>query len=63
VELLGGIYRVTKPALAAACRRHLARPNPLADHPTRRYLVALPAEEDEMIAWGEAALRALLPSW
>jgi hypothetical protein len=59
VELLVGLYRVIKPALVTAYRRHLAETNPLADQPTCRQLRLLLAEEGEMIAWGEAALAAL----
>lgn len=59
VELLAGLYQVVKPALVGAYRRHLAETNPLADHPTCRQLRLLLAEEQEMIAWGEAALAAL----
>jgi hypothetical protein len=59
IELLVGLYRVVKPALIDAYRRHLAESNPLADHPTCRHLRLLVVEEQDMIAWGEAALAAL----
>jgi hypothetical protein len=62
VELLAGVYRVARPALAAAYRTHLADTNPLVDHPTRRLLRFALLEEDDAIAWGEAALAALLRS-
>jgi hypothetical protein len=60
VEVLTALYRVVRPALVAAYRRHLAAMNPLADHPTYRRLRAIILEEEEMIAWGEAALGALV---
>ena len=34
--------------------------NPLADQPTRRLLRFILLEEEEQLAWGEAALRSLL---
>jgi hypothetical protein len=60
VELLVGLYRVIRPTLIEAYRRHLAESNPLADHPTRRLLRIAVMEEEEMVEWGEAALAALL---
>ncbi len=59
VELLVGLYKVIKPALVSAYRRHLAETNPLADQPTCRHLRWLLTEEQDMIAWGDAALAAL----
>lgn len=59
LELLVAIYRVVKPALVAAYRDHFERTNPLVDHPTRRILRFILQEEEEMIAWGDAALQAL----
>ncbi len=60
VELLTALYRVVKPALVAAYRRYLAETNPLADHPTCRQVRLIVAEEEDTIAWGEAALVALM---
>jgi hypothetical protein len=60
VELLVAIYRVIKPALLEAYRAHAAQTNALVDHPTRRILRFIIQEEEEMIAWGEAALQALV---
>jgi hypothetical protein len=60
VELLTAIYRVIKPALLDAYRTHLAETHPLVDQPTRRFLRFIVQEEGEMVAWGEAALQALL---
>jgi hypothetical protein len=59
-ELLAGIYRVVKGNLIQAFRSHLARTNPLVDHPTVRILRIILREEEEMEAWGEKALQALL---
>ncbi len=59
VELLAGLYRVTRPALARAYRDHLRSSNPLADQPTHRLLRLLLVEEEDQLAWGRAALEAL----
>jgi hypothetical protein len=58
-ELLTGIYGVVRPALLAAIRAHLAAMNPLFDHPTHRLLRQIEREQEEMIAWGDAARAAL----
>ena len=60
VELLTALYRVIKPALLDAYQAHLDATHPLVDHPTRRFLRFIIQEEQEMIAWGQAALEALL---
>lgn len=60
-ELLVGLYEVLKPALAAAWRAHLAESNPVADHPTRRWLRLALSELAEQLDWAAAAL-ATLPS-
>jgi hypothetical protein len=59
VELLVGVYRVTKPELVRALKKYLAETHPLADHPTCRLLKFILQEEEEMIAWGEQAITAL----
>jgi hypothetical protein len=56
VGLLAGVYGVAYPALADAYREHVARTNPLVDHPTRRMLAIALAETEQAIAWGRAAL-------
>ena len=60
LELLTAVYRVIKPALLEAYRTHQELADPLADQPTRRILRFIVLEEEEMIAWGEQALEALL---
>jgi hypothetical protein len=60
IELLTALYRVIKPALLGAYRRHHAETHPLVDHPTRRILRFIILEEEEMLDWGRAALEALL---
>lgn len=60
VELLAGIYRVVKPELVRCLKQHLAETNPLIDQPTCRVLKAIVQEEQDMIAWSEEALSALL---
>jgi hypothetical protein len=59
-ELLTGIYEVAKTALAGGFRAHLAEAHPLTDHPTRRLIRFAFLEEEEQLAWGRAALTALL---
>src|SRR5688500_17171067 len=59
IELLVGIYRVIKPELVRAFRKHLDETNPLVDYPTCRILKSSLQEEEEMIAWGEHAIGAL----
>ena len=58
VELLAGLYGVAHSMLADAYRAHITHTNPLVDHPTVRILRQAVADEDEIIAWGEAALSA-----
>jgi len=60
LELLVGIYRVVRPALLQAYRRHLEETNRLFDHPTWRLIRFAAQEEEEMIAWGEQAIDALI---
>ncbi|SEO62948.1 hypothetical protein [Paenibacillus sp. OV219] len=59
VELLVGIFRVVKPELIRSFQKHLSETNPIIDHPTCRVLKNLLREEEEMVAWGEAAIEAL----
>jgi hypothetical protein len=61
LELLAGVYRVLKPAMIAAMKRHIAEANPLADQPTLRLLKFILMEEEEQVAWGARALDALNP--
>ncbi|HET9013468.1 MAG TPA: hypothetical protein VFN38_16710, partial [Gemmatimonadaceae bacterium] len=58
-ELLAGVYQVAYPALADAYREHVARTNPLVDHPTRRLLRSALAETEDAVAWGARALDAV----
>ena len=60
VERLAGVFRVVRPALRDAYRDHLNAINPVFDFPTARLLRQAIAEEEQMIAWGEAALTALM---
>jgi hypothetical protein len=62
VEVLVALYRVLLPAMIRAYGWHGAHTNPLADHPTRRALRLARLEDEEAVAWGEAALLALLDS-
>jgi hypothetical protein len=58
IELLVTLFRVVRPALLAAYREHLEAVNPLFDFPTVRLLRQAVGEEEQMIAWGDAALAA-----
>jgi hypothetical protein len=58
-ELLAAIYRVIRPELVRSARSYLAASNPLLDYPTRRLFNSILVDEDEMIAWGEAAIGAV----
>ena len=58
-ELLAGVYGVLYPALADAYREHVARTNPLVDHPTRRILKFALLDLEEAIAWSAAGATAL----
>jgi len=58
-ELLAALYDVAYPALAGAYREHLARTNPLVDHPTRRLLRIALAETEDAVAWGRKALEVI----
>ena len=58
-ELLAGL-RVAHDALASAYREHLAATNPLVDHPTRRVMRIALGEEEEILAWLDAAIEAMV---
>jgi len=59
LELLTGVYGVAYPAVADAYRGHIATPNPLVDHPTRRILRLALLETEEAIEWGMRAIEAV----
>jgi hypothetical protein len=59
VEVVAGLYGVALPALAAAYTEHLARANPLVDHPTRYMLRAALSDVNDAVEWGDAALAGL----
>ncbi len=59
--LLVGLYEVALPGLAAALRRYQAETNRLVDHPSYRICRFALIELDEMIAYGRAAVAALVP--
>ncbi|HEY3246499.1 MAG TPA: hypothetical protein VGM03_24395 [Phycisphaerae bacterium] len=60
LELLTGVFRVVRPALRAAYERHRRETNPLVDHPSTRILRFIDLEEQDMLAWGDAALATFL---
>ena len=59
LELLVGVYRCLKPALISAMQRHRAEANPLVDQPSLRLLRFILLEEEEQVAWGDAAIALL----
>jgi hypothetical protein len=59
LEKVIGVYGVLKPALLEAYREHYERANPLVDYPTRRILRTMIAEEEDAVAWGQAAIEAV----
>lgn len=59
VELLAGVHRVVRPALAAAYGELIAEANPLVEHPTRRIARMILADDADAESWSAAALEAL----
>ncbi len=59
-ELLLGLYEIAFPALRDGLDRHRRETHPLADQPTRRLLRLLLLEVDEMLAYGQRAVSALV---
>jgi hypothetical protein len=55
-ELVAGVYGFLYPALADAYRDHIARTNPLVDHPTRRILKFALLDLEDAIAWSAPAV-------
>ena len=49
-----------KPALLDAYCTHYDHSNPLVDHPTRRVLRYAIMEEEDALAWGKAAIDAVV---
>lgn len=64
-ELVAGVYGVLYPALASAYRDHLARTNPLVDHPTRRILRFVLVDIDDVLGWcaERDQWRERVPEW
>jgi bacterioferritin (cytochrome b1) len=58
-ELISGIYKIVKPEMIRSLKKHLQETNPLTDYPTRRLLLSILDEEEQMLAWGEQAVKAL----
>jgi len=59
-ELVLGVYGTALPALRAALRKHLDETNPLVDHPSVRLCRFALMELDELIAFGNATIAALV---
>ncbi len=62
LEKIVGLYGVVKPALLEAYQAHYAHSNPVIDHPTRRMIKHLIVDEEEIVAWGDAAVSAVVDS-
>jgi hypothetical protein len=60
LELLVGIYEVVKPALIEAYQLHQLETNRFMDQPTYRAIRFILMEEEEMVAWGQSAIQALI---
>ncbi len=60
LEKLIGLYGVLHTELLAALQEHLTHINPIVDHPTRRMLQTIIMEEEQIVAWGQAAISALI---
>ena len=59
VEILTGVHRVVRPALAATYRAFHDAANVLVEHPTRRVIRMILADEPDAESWSAAALDAL----
>jgi len=59
-ELLLAVYEKALPAVKAALLKHLADTNPLADHPSVRVCRFALLEIDEMLEFGNRAIKSLI---
>ena len=59
-EVLLGIYEVALPDLIEGVKRHMQETHIVADQPTIRIARQILADANEMLAWGEQAIRALV---
>jgi bacterioferritin (cytochrome b1) len=57
-ELLEAMLAIRR-SLLNAYREHYERSNPVVDHPTRRVLRIMILEEEEMVAWTDAAVTGM----
>ncbi|SEM50396.1 hypothetical protein [Paenibacillus sp. OV219] len=62
IELLVGFYRVIRTEAIKALNRYLDEMNRITEHPTYRLLRGMLQDQEEMLAWGEQALAALVDS-
>lgn len=56
---LAGLYAVIRPHLRATIDEYLKATNPLCDQPSVRILRHIVEDEQQIVAWGEASLRAV----
>jgi hypothetical protein len=59
--LLLGLYEATLPALLGALEKHQSETHLLADQPTRRLCNRAVVDVQEMLSYGQAAIRCLAP--
>ena len=59
LEKVVGLYGVLRPAIVDAYRRHFEHASPIIDHPTRRMIKHILLDQEEIAAWGEAAVAAV----
>jgi hypothetical protein len=59
-EKIVGMYGVLRPALLQAYRDHYAHSNPIADYPTRYMLCHIIVDAQEIDAWGQQAVEAVI---
>lgn len=62
LEKLVGVYGVLRPAVVEAYRRHFERSSPVIDYPTRHLLKHILLDQEEIDAWGRAAVSAVTES-
>jgi hypothetical protein len=60
LEKIVGVYGVLRPALLEAYRAHYANTNPVADQPTRYMLRHLILDHEDINAWGQQAVQAII---
>ncbi len=60
LEKIVGLYGVIRPALLAAYQTHYDEINPTFDHPTWRMIKHILVDQNDIMAWGDAAVNAVV---